>query len=135
MVYTWTHGIDNTHDIDLGSWYSNVFGKVSWYRLGLMVLTRTHVTDTDTYRYRQHPWYLVSWYKIGAHESQMYKCCLYAVSKNTQHRDRQCHLYTGLGENSVDIVMNAQICKNIVLICHNHKTYLQKNHTVKRRTN
>ena len=23
MVYTWTHGIDNTHGIDLDSWYRN----------------------------------------------------------------------------------------------------------------
>ena len=31
MVYPWTHGIDNTHDIDLDSWYFNVIGKESWY--------------------------------------------------------------------------------------------------------
>ena len=48
MVYTWTHGIDNTHDIDLDSWYSNVIGKDSWYKHGLMVLTRTHVKDMDS---------------------------------------------------------------------------------------
>ena len=49
MVYTWTHGIDNTNDIDLDSWYSNVIGKDSLYRHGLMALTRTHVKDMDSW--------------------------------------------------------------------------------------
>ena len=48
MVYTWTHGIDNTHEIDLHSWYSNVIGKDSWCRHGLMVLVGTHVKDMDS---------------------------------------------------------------------------------------
>ena len=31
-----THGINNTHVIDLESWYSHAIGKDSWYRHGLL---------------------------------------------------------------------------------------------------
>ena len=39
MELTKTYSIDNTHCIDLDSWYRNVIGEYSWYRHGLMVLT------------------------------------------------------------------------------------------------
>ena len=39
MISTWTHGIDNTHGIDLDSWYNHFSCKDSLYRHGLMVLT------------------------------------------------------------------------------------------------
>ena len=45
MVQAWAYGIDNTHSIDLDSWYSLVIGKDSRYRYGLMVSTRTHGID------------------------------------------------------------------------------------------
>ena len=48
MVYTWTHGIDNTHVIDIDSWYSNLIGKDSNYIHGLVVLTGTQVKDPDS---------------------------------------------------------------------------------------
>ena len=53
MVQTWTHGIDNTHRIDLDLLYSHVIIKDSWYRNGLMVQTWTHGIDED------------SWYRHG----------------------------------------------------------------------
>ena len=59
IVLTWTHGID----------------KDSWYRQGLMVLTRTHGIDNT------HSIDLDSWYRIGTLESHKYEraeCCSFA---------------------------------------------------------
>ena len=49
MGWTWTHGIDNTHGIDLDSWYSHVNGKDSGYRHELMVLTIYHGKYMDSW--------------------------------------------------------------------------------------
>ena len=74
MVSTWTHGIDLdswyrglkeqtwTYGIDMDSWYRGLkvqswiycidmdswFRHGSWYRYGLMVLTKTHGIDIDS---------------------------------------------------------------------------------------
>ena len=59
--------LDNTHGIDLDSWYNIVIGKDSWHRHVPMVLTSTHSIDNT------HGIDLDSWYRIGAPESQTYE--------------------------------------------------------------
>ena len=49
MLLAKTHDIDSTHGYDLNSWYSHVISKDSWYRHGLIVLTRTHGIDIDSW--------------------------------------------------------------------------------------
>ena len=67
MVCTLTHGIDNTHDIDLDSRYSNVICKDSWYWQGLMLKTWTHGIDNT------HGIDKDSWYRISSPESHTYE--------------------------------------------------------------
>ena len=59
MVLTWTHGIDNIHDIDLDSWYSHGIGH------GLIVSTYNHGKYMDSWNGNTHGIYFDSWYRIS----------------------------------------------------------------------